>query len=870
MAFMGKFSKCPLCHKEFSTSGSLSKHKRRVHKVMPDPTRAARAGREVRCGEQDCTYVATRRDDMRDHLVVEHGLSLVEVQEEFESMKDFREWMDLVSRANRTQFAARASDTQARATVHRYVCHRSGLSNLKTTARRRRIKSQGSCKMGSWCTAYLNARECLLTGAVRVNGCLTHYGHDMDVVHLRISAADRRAILAEIRRGVPFDRILENIRSDFPQDAREITRMHLITMGDIRNIAVSEGLLSWKLDVDDDRSVRKLAARFAAQSYSPILLYKSRGTPADAPAEADATAIGSFRGLAEDDIALVIQTRYQRDLVSRDPALVCVEPVTGHSSEYTLLALLATTDAGLVVPIAWCVCGAANPAVVAAFFEVVHQNMGDFTPRFFMSEDTEFYFNAWLEAFGAEPRPHKVLSSWHLQRAWTEAVNTWVRGREKQAAVNRSLELLVNQESVESFQKMLRRVISMLKMDSDTASFGDVFESTYAGRPEQWGSCFFRDLDINIEDFHTLFRRIASRLKVKRLDKIAHNLLLASESKQYENYMKVVRQTQPDAESSKKQKAAPLLNELIHSADGVPVEVVSIDTMDIAETVSIDTVTYEAMTTGGMPVQVMPVEEVQVHELQSDDPQIETICIEEVQVETLPKPKVPLDAPNLSGCEQPPLKPKRPGRKSTHQMALKILEAHQEALNMSPEHIVHVTDNQWKVIDEGVPYDVIEVLRCCKANCQPRCSQCSACSHRYNCSCDCTYMCRHIHACLIHASEIFTEPVGMAEEVVNTMTPEALAESTSFAFSSIEPTEEAAVQGDKKKLEVLCALHKLNETCVRAAEILATREDLPVTHQADYILSTLKATSTVLDTFCRRGMTQTPRKLADHDYESTN
>ncbi|KAH7966685.1 hypothetical protein HPB49_018627 [Dermacentor silvarum] len=832
MAFMGKFSKCPLCHKEFSTSGSLSKHKRRVHKVMPDPTRAARAGREVRCGEQDCTYVATRRDDMRDHLVVEHGLSLVEVQEEFESMKDFREWMDLVSRANRTQFAARASDTQARATVHRYVCHRSGLSNLKTTARRRRIKSQGSCKMGSWCTAYLNARECLLTGAVRVNGCLTHYGHDMDVVHLRISAADRRAILAEIRRGVPFDRILENIRSDFPQDAREITRMHLITMGDIRNIAVSEGLLSWKLDVDDDRSVRKLAARFAAQSYSPILLYKSRGTPADAPAEADATAIGSFRGLAEDDIALVIQTRYQRDLVSRDPALVCVEPVTGHSSEYTLLALLATTDAGLVVPIAWCVCGAANPAVVAAFFQVVHQNMGDFTPRFFMSEDTEFYFNAWLEAFGAEPRPHK--------------------------------------ESVESFQKMLRRVINMLKMDSDTASFGDVFESTYAGRPEQWGSCFFRDLDINIEDFHTLFRRIASRLKVKRLDKIAHNLLLASESKQYENYMKVVRQTQPDAESSKKQKAAPLLNELIHSADGVPVEVVSIDTMDIAETVSIDTVTYEAMTTGGMPVQVMPVEEVQVHELQSDDPQIETICIEEVQVETLPKPKVPLDAPNLSGREQPPLKPKRPGRKSTHQMALKILEAHQEALNMSPEHIVHVTDNQWKVIDEGVPYDVIEVLGCCKANCQPRCSQCSACSHRYNCSCGCTYMCRHIHACLIHASEVFTEPVGMAEEVVNTMTPEALAESTSFAFSSIEPTEEAAMQGDKKKLEVLCALHKLNETCVRAAEILATREDLPVTHQADYILSTLKATSTVLDTFCRRGMTQTPRKLADHDYESTN
>lgn len=866
---MGKFSKCPVCYKEFSTSGSLSKHKRRVHKLMPDPTKAARAGREVRCGEQDCTYVATRRDDMRDHLVVEHGLSLVEVQEEFESMKDFREWMDLVSRANRTQFAARASDTQARATVHRYVCHRSGLSNLKTTARRRRIKSQGSCKMGGWCTAYLNARECLLTGAVRVNGCLTHYGHEMDVVHLRISAADRRAILAEIRRGVPFDRILENIRSDFPQDAREITRTHLITMGDIRNIAVSEGLLSWKLDVDDDRSVRKLAARFAAQSYSPILLYKSRGAPADASAEGDATVVGTFRGLADDDMALVIQTRYQRDLISRDPALVCIEPVTGHSSEYTLLALLATTSAGLVVPFAWCVCSAANPAVVSAFFAVIHQNMGDFTPRFFMSEDTDFYFTAWLEAFGTEHRPHKVLSSWHLQRAWTEAVNTWVRGREKQAAVNRSLELLVNQETVEAFQKMLRRVISMLKMDSDTASFGDVFESTYAGRSEQWGSCFFRDLDINIEDFHTLFRRIANRLKMRRLDKIAHNLLLASESKQYENYMKVVRQTQSEGEGSRKQKVGPALSEQVTATatnDGVPVEVVSIDTVNIVEAVSVDRVTFEAMTSAG--VHVLPAEEVQVHVLQSEEPEIETMRIEEVHAET--SLGLETDAQSIPKHEQPHLKLKGPGRKSTHQMTLKILEAHQDALKISPEQIVHVADNQWKVNDEGIMYDVVEVLGCSKANCQPRCRPCSACPHRFHCSCGCSYMCRHIHACLIHASEIFAEPVGMTEEVVNTMTPEALAESTSFAFSSIEPTEETAMLGDKKKLEVLCALHKLNETCVRTAEMLATKEGLPLTHEADYMLSTLKATSKVLDTFCRKGMTQTSKRLADHDYEGTN
>lgn len=868
MAFMGKFSRCPLCHKEFSTSGSLSKHKRRVHKVMPDPTKLSRVGRQVKCGEQGCTYIATRRDDMRDHLVIEHGLSLVEVQEEFESMADFREWVDLVSRANRTQFAARASDTQARATVHRYVCHRSGLSNLKTTARQRRVKSQGSCKMGGWCTAYLNARECLLTGTVRVNGCLTHYGHDMDVAHLRISAADRRAILAEIRSGVPFDRILENIRNDLPQDSREITRTHLITMGDIRNIAVAEGLLAWKLDVDDDRSVRKLAARFAGQSYSPILLYKSRGGPLDA----DAATVGTdaLRGLADDDMALVIQTRYQRDLVSKEPVLVCVEPVTGYNSKYTLLALLATTIAGPVAPIGWCVCGAPNPAVVMAFFRVVHQNMGDLSPRFFMSEDTDFYYTAWLEAFSGEQQPHKVLSSWHLHRAWNEAVNTWVRGREKQAAVNRSLDLLMSQESPESFQKMLRRVVTMLKMDSDTSCFGDVFESTYAGRPEQWGNCFFRDLEINVEDFQTLFRRIANRLKVKRLDKIAHNLLLASESKQYENYLKVLRQTPAEAASSKKPKVAPSISESFNILDEVSVEVVTTDPVQIGEAVSVGTPSYEAITTEGLPVEVMPVEEVPIHVVPCDEMPLQTIHVEGVCVETMTDLILQSDSTSAPIVEEQLPMIKRSRRRTNLQTTQNIFRAHKDALSILPEQIVRMSASQWKVNEADNSYDVFEVLSCQNAQCEPRCRQCDTCSHRYRCSCNCGYMCRHIHACLMHADSVIDEPpVALVEEVVNTMTPEALAECTSFSFSTIEPIEEVGVHADQKKLEVLCTLHKLNETCVRAAELLATRERLPLSHQADYLLSTLRATNTVLDSFCRKGLTQVPKMLADHDYENT-
>ncbi|XP_002402770.3 uncharacterized protein LOC8030770 [Ixodes scapularis] len=749
MAEVGKFSRCPLCYKQFSTSGSLSKHKKRVHKVPPDPARSSTPGREVRCGERGCSFVATRRDDMRDHLVVEHDFALVEVQEQFDSMAEFRQWMDLVSNANRTQFAARACDVQGKASVHRYVCHRSGASNLKVTARQRRVKVQGSCKMGGWCTAYLNARECLVTGAVKVNGCLTHYGHDLDVAHLRISTADRSAIVEEIRRGVPFDRILETIRSDFPANSKDITRTHLITMGDIRNIAVSEGLLTWKLDVDDEESVRKLAERFACQAYSPILLYKPMGSVAQPEA----------RSLRQDDMVLVIQTQYQRDTLLDETGratLLCVEPVVAPDSKFTLIALLAANGPEEVSPVAWCICNVVTSAVVQAFYRAVCQNMPELKPQYLMSDDSDYYYSAWLDASGADHKPHKLLSPWHITKAWAEALNSCVKNRDKRASISKALDNIKCQELVDTFQDSVAALMGELKQDEETSSFAEFFESAYAERPEQWAHCYVRDVNIDSDMFQKLLKRLATRMKAKRLDKLAHTLLLTSESKQCEHFAKCVR-----------------------------------------------------------------------------------------------------------------------GR-NAREMAL-VIQAHQVALSIPPEDITRLGDDRWSVEDNGGVYEVSEVFACRDTSCPQRCNECDVCIHLYACTCPCTYMCKHIHACVVRGlqqnvecsisyepTEVIEDPCCKVEQVEEVQEVPEPAGSQTFFFSNLPPPQ-LALQGHPKKLEMIQALHGLNETCVKAAEFLSERE-LPLPNQADYLISALKTTNAVLDSFYRKCMTRGLGKLIDHDY----
>jgi len=74
-----------------------------------------------------------------------------------------------------------------------YLCHRSGYANAKSVLlRKRQVKNTGTCKIGGICTAYISRKE--TDGMSKVFYCSTHFGHDCDLGHLRLSKDEKNMI----------------------------------------------------------------------------------------------------------------------------------------------------------------------------------------------------------------------------------------------------------------------------------------------------------------------------------------------------------------------------------------------------------------------------------------------------------------------------------------------------------------------------------------------------------------------------------------------------------------------------------------------------------------------------------------------------
>lgn len=75
------------------------------------------------------------------------------------------------------------------------------LTGKQSTQQRQRLpKSQGSCKLGSACTSQFKLIN--NGGTLRAYFQKTHYGHSLDLQHLRISKADKGIIAAKLISGV--------------------------------------------------------------------------------------------------------------------------------------------------------------------------------------------------------------------------------------------------------------------------------------------------------------------------------------------------------------------------------------------------------------------------------------------------------------------------------------------------------------------------------------------------------------------------------------------------------------------------------------------------------------------------------------------
>ena len=111
-------------------------------------------------------------------------------------------------------------------------------------------------------------------GKCHVEMCHTHYGHDVQIQHIKLSKRQRESIAAKIQQGVSFDRILDDIRDNV---TGSLQRLHILEKKDLRNIAISFNLDDVKRHDDDQTSVRSWINDWEVDGNNPILYYKLQG-----------------------------------------------------------------------------------------------------------------------------------------------------------------------------------------------------------------------------------------------------------------------------------------------------------------------------------------------------------------------------------------------------------------------------------------------------------------------------------------------------------------------------------------------------------------------------------------------------------------
>ena len=176
--------------------------------------------------------------------------------------------------------------------------------------------------------------------------------------------------------------------------------------------------------------------------------------------------------------------------------------------------------------------------MLTEFFRVIEQRAGKINPQWFMTDDAEQFYNAWIEVFG-EQDIKKILCTWHVDRAWRKALHQHIHETEKRIEIYHQLRVLLMESE---FRVMLQEFITYTERYH--YQFYIYFNTHYCRRVHQWASCYRLHTAVNtnmfVEAFHRVLKVIYLHHKVnRRIDILFITLLKLSRDKAFERFHKM-------------------------------------------------------------------------------------------------------------------------------------------------------------------------------------------------------------------------------------------------------------------------------------------------------------------------------------------
>jgi len=175
-------SSCPVCGKTFTRTDGMKRHLKNFH-----PDNFTTSGKCVclECGKRVHTI-----SHLRQHLEQEHGFVFLFERNDHINEQAFVEWKrkyEILNNCSFTKKTGKHTNSEKQTVVY-YQCNRSGVytSSQTTENRKRKLKTNGTCKLGTNCTCTMKA-TIQQDGSIVSETCGGHYGHSLELKHTWLS-----------------------------------------------------------------------------------------------------------------------------------------------------------------------------------------------------------------------------------------------------------------------------------------------------------------------------------------------------------------------------------------------------------------------------------------------------------------------------------------------------------------------------------------------------------------------------------------------------------------------------------------------------------------------------------------------------------
>lgn len=249
----------PDCSNTYGHKRSLTHHMRQAHQCFEVSQDRLR----VTCLEDDCFEKFITTEDLVRHLELVHGKKMERCHQRFDKQEDFNVWKSDIERETAARFVAKRSWYKKDGSIGRvYNCNRSGTyrPTVADDKRKRKIKAQGTRKIGQLCPARILVHE-YASGIIEAVAMITHYGHECQLHHISFSKEERAFIQGNLAMGMSPERIINDIRASVATDdgdGKILQRIALANNKDLCNMLYSmkremeAGKSHIQLTVDND------------------------------------------------------------------------------------------------------------------------------------------------------------------------------------------------------------------------------------------------------------------------------------------------------------------------------------------------------------------------------------------------------------------------------------------------------------------------------------------------------------------------------------------------------------------------------------------------------------------------------------------